>query len=479
MKKFLLALLSAMMVFGFVACEEDDDNPRESSTQKTYLEVNAQGTYVEAVTVLFDERYRSKWEALLSSEVESDESDVDEEEEGEDEGDLFDDFKESVCSKVYGEEAIALAEDGASVECPYFLHGVSEFKIEGSCISGYDANGTQIFSNEYEYQSKNLFIEEDGETVTCYVYKSKTLNSGDFTYFVIMDRAEMEGTAEEGDVKSLYFRYGSDLAVDNLLYLNKGKYAYWRAVGIDKNLSEEDINDAIEKFYETVKNDEENAILNGNVNGTYAEGNDVIFSDEAEKIWKTLLSDMGKDDSVYDYIKAEFASEIYGQKAIDMIDSEEEIPTCSFFLNGLSKIEIEDNRIIGYDANGEVIFDNEYELQGKKSLVGYEDEDEKTAPCYLYKSVNEDSGIFTYFVFMEDEELVDNKLISFRYGSDVDADNLLDFTTGEYAYWLAGGINENITNDELYNLLEGMINSLDMDDDDDDVDVEDSDDSDE
>ncbi len=470
MKKFLLALLSAMMTLGFVACDKDDDNSSESSDQKTYLEVNAQGTYVETVSVLFNEQYRDKWNALLASDIESDESDVDDEEEdGEEEGDLFDAFKATICSKVYGEEAIALADSGLMRECPYFLHGVSEFKIEGSYISGYDANGTQVFSNQYEYQGKDLYNAEEGKTVTCYIYKSKTVNSGDFTYFVIMDSEEMEADDDDFGVKSLYFRYGSDLVADNLLYFDRGKYAYWCANGIEKSISEDDVNKAIEKLYEDSKS--ENDILEGKANGTYVEANVVLFSDEAENMWKSLISGMGMDDSVYDLIKAEIASEIYGQKAIEMMDSEEEIPTCSFFLNGLSKIEIEDNRIIGYNANGVAIFDNEYELLGQKSLVGYEDEDKKDTPCYLYQSVNEDSGIFTYFAFVNDEEGVDNKLISFRYGSDVD--DLLDFTTGEYAYWLAGGINENITNDELYNLLEGMINSLDMDEDDD------SDDSDE
>ena len=465
MKKFLLALLSAMMTLGFVACDKDDDNSSESSDQKTYLEVNAQGTYVEVVSVLFNEQYRDKWNALLASDIESDASDVDDEEEdGEDEGDLFDAFKATFCSNIYGEKAIALADSGVSVVCPYFLHDVSEFKFEGSCISGYDANGAQIFSNEYEYQGKDLYNAEDGKTVTCYIYKSKTVNSGDFTYFVIMDSEEMGADDDDFGVKSLYFRYGSDLVADNLLYFDRGKYAHWCAVGVEKGISEDDVNKAIEKLYEDSKS--ENAILKGKVNGAYVEANVVLFSDEAEKMWKSLISDMGMGDTVYDLIKAELTSEIYGQEAIDMLDSEEEIPVCSFFLNGLSKIEIEDNRIIGYNANGVAIFDNEYEPQGKKYLVGYEDEDKKDTPCYLYKSVNEDSGIFTYFAIVEEEEIMNNQSISFRYGSDVD--DLLDFTTGEYAYWLAGGINENITNEELSILLVNMINNLNSGDDDDD-----------
>ena len=58
---------------------------------------------------------------------------------------------------------------------------------------------------------------------------------------------------------------------------------------------------------------------------------------------------------------------------------------------------------------------------------------------HVYKTEDADVGTFTYFAF-SDDTLKETWHVEFRYGKS--AENLANYTEGDYAYWLAGGIKD-------------------------------------
>ena len=64
----------------------------------------------------------------------------------------------------------------------------------------------------------------------------------------------------------------------------------------------------------------------------------------------------------------------------------------------------------------------------------------------VYKTADEDAGAYRYFAFTDDT-LADTYHIEFRYGESMEA--LGDYSDGEYAYWLAAGINEGYRENQI------------------------------
>ena len=58
---------------------------------------------------------------------------------------------------------------------------------------------------------------------------------------------------------------------------------------------------------------------------------------------------------------------------------------------------------------------------------------------HVYKTEDEDAGMFTYYAF-SDDNLRDTQHIEFRYGENLE--NIANYSEGEYAYWLASGIQD-------------------------------------
>lgn len=88
---------------------------------------------------------------------------------------------------------------------------------------------------------------------------------------------------------------------------------------------------------------------------------------------------------------------------------------------------VADGVISGFDESGEVVFSHEYSFCGYDGDMGF----------YEYKTDDENSGEFTYFLLRTDTP-ASTYYIGFRYGEDVSA--LLNYTEGKYAYWMDSGI---------------------------------------
>lgn len=91
------------------------------------------------------------------------------------------------------------------------------------------------------------------------------------------------------------------------------------------------------------------------------------------------------------------------------------------------KSSVADGVISGFDESGEVVFSHEYSFCGYDGDMGF----------YEYKTDDENSGEFTYFLLRTDTP-ASTCHIEFRYGEDVSA--LLNYTEGKYAYRMGSGI---------------------------------------
>lgn len=102
--------------------------------------------------------------------------------------------------------------------------GIARFTFDGTTISGYTANGTQIFSHDYYFvETDGLYA--DGKVVMpgFSLFETNDANAGEFKYFYMAPDTPAETFHIE-------FRYGSNLSA--LKQMRSGEYAYWLAAGI-------------------------------------------------------------------------------------------------------------------------------------------------------------------------------------------------------------------------------------------------------
>lgn len=100
------------------------------------------------------------------------------------------------------------------------------------------------------------------------------------------------------------------------------------------------------------------------------------------------------------------------------------------FLPSISKIVFDGTSIKGLAEDGTEVFAHNYVKVGYNADYDF----------HFYKSVDDNEDEFKYF-FMRSDSPSDTYHIEFRYGSD--EKELLGFTTGKYAYWMAAGVLEN------------------------------------
>lgn len=141
---------------------------------------------------------------------------------GESNADATAEYIKSACmGTLYGEEAVKAYSDGSRnirFFCG-FTEGVSNITVDGSYITGTDADGNVVFSHPYYYVDR--VDSKDWPGFSFNVYKTNE-DAGEFTYFAFCDDTP-------DTTYHIEFRYGSDL--DSVTTLLSGKYAYWLAAG--------------------------------------------------------------------------------------------------------------------------------------------------------------------------------------------------------------------------------------------------------
>ncbi len=128
-------------------------------------------------------------------------------------------------------EAYTADPESAVFNCD-FPEGVATLAIDGGTVSGYDADGQEVFAHTYEYLCY-------APSVDFYVFRTDDEDAGEFRYFV----------SRSDTTQSTYhieFRMGGDL--DDLLDYYDGAYAYWLGAGIAQDYDDELAANDIELF---------------------------------------------------------------------------------------------------------------------------------------------------------------------------------------------------------------------------------------
>ena len=191
----------------------------------------------------------------------------------------------------------------------------------------------------------------------------------------------------------------------------------------------------------------EAAALLENIKGTYEPLFPVITKPEYDQIWlDPCVAAMGEENGpmVAEMLKAACNGTIYGQEAIDAYgDGSNGAQFDCLFINGVSTITFDGNRISGADENGTQVFSHEYTYVSKLLLAGMME-------GYLYETADEDAGEFKYFYMMPDTPATTYHL-EFRYGSNVD--DLAKYNEGPYAYWLVAGFPVDADEEMIKNVI--------------------------
>lgn len=172
--------------------------------------------------------------------------------------------------------------------------------------------------------------------------------------------------------------------------------------------------------------------LMSDVNGTYVPLFGVILQDKYRSVWDdTCLSVLGDEEAAAaasEMLRSVCAGTVYGEEAAAAYaDAPESAQFYCGFTEGVAEITFADGVISGVDESGEVVFSHEYSFCGYDGDMGF----------YEYKTDDENSGEFTYFLLRTDTP-ASTCHIEFRYGEDVSA--LLNYTEGKYACWMGSGI---------------------------------------
>ena len=214
MKKWLSLLLCLVCLFSFSAAALAEDDVFLSRIQ---------GTFVELFPVLSEEQYHDAWLNAVAPLV------------GEEAAEDTVAALLSMCTgDLYGQEAIdayAANPESMRFNCSY-LGGVAKMTVEGSVISGVDADGSEIFRHEYvpmDVENENGFL----------FYQTVDANAGQFTYFAFSPDTM-------ADTWHLEFRYAEDL--NDLQSWFEGSYAYWNAAAIAENYDLETMKNVIALF---------------------------------------------------------------------------------------------------------------------------------------------------------------------------------------------------------------------------------------
>ena len=223
MKKYwtCLGMIAALTISSAAVChaiefEEETDIDYEIVTEVVTDEMGEEhlaaldGSYVPMYDIILKEEYDALWmDNLMLIYEDEDEAKAD-----------LDAILSANTGKLVGEEAIEAYDDGENYEemafCSDFLNGLAHLSIDHGTISGEDADGNELFSYSYTFDSYDDFSG-------LYLYKADADDAGMFSWFCFT-------YDEPGLSNHVEFRYGDSPA--DLINWVDGQYAYWMACGI-------------------------------------------------------------------------------------------------------------------------------------------------------------------------------------------------------------------------------------------------------
>lgn len=192
------------------------------------------------------------------------------------------------------------------------------------------------------------------------------------------------------------------------------------------------------------ENEEAAKQLLSDLTGTYQELWPVILADEYQPVWiencKKLVGEENAE-AAYEKLASMVSGTVYGEEAVKAYADGNGVYDCAF-TEGVNTLEFDgdQDRIMGYDADGNELFAHTYHFVGMEDVRG----------LYEFESDDVDSGEFTYFCIAPDTNATTYH-IELRYGSDLDA--LGKYDEGAYAYWLGSGISTDYDQEMIENCI--------------------------
>ena len=166
------------------------------------------------------------------------------------------------------------------------------------------------------------------------------------------------------------------------------------------------------------------------VPGTYTGLFDIVCTPEYYDVWVGQIATfVGETDapSLADQLQMILTSRPAGEAETSTVNDGGPIETNGYFICGLDKLTIDGHTISGTDADGNTIFSHNYEFIGTDDMGFYE-----------YKSADDGSGPFTYFLFVPSKTMERSWHLELRYGEYLDS--LRQPVSPEYGSWIAYAI---------------------------------------
>ena len=216
-------------------------------------------TYIELFPEFAKEAYKDYWMECIKAYPVDDASAED----------IYATLTNMFLGRLYGQEAVdAYSSDPSGMIFDCFLeNGLAKITVNGSVISGADAEGNELFRHAYAYL-QDVPVTYFGQEMPAalHVYQTADADAGMFTYFAFSDDTLAE-------TQHIEFRYGETL--ENMGSYTEGPYAYWLAGAIQDGYSEKLIKACIKLFVD------ENV---GEMFADQAESMDAVAIDSAEKL---------------------------------------------------------------------------------------------------------------------------------------------------------------------------------------------------
>lgn len=185
------------------------------------------------------------------------------------------------------------------------------------------------------------------------------------------------------------------------------------------------------------------------LNGTYIDLFPEFAKEEYKDYWMECLGAYGIEGDIaemYYYAMTQgFMGTLKGQEAIDAFGDDPDSMIFDCYLeNGLKNVTVNGDVISGMDAENNEIFRHAYHYLDQVDVTFFGQP--TGTQLRVYATDDADAGMFTYFAF-SDDTIAETQHIEFRYGATLN--DMGSYDQGEYAYWLAGAINDNYKESQI------------------------------
>ena len=189
---------------------------------------------------------------------------------------------------------------------------------------------------------------------------------------------------------------------------------------------------------------------------------EVILDDNCKDYWHDFCVEaVGEEnaDATVEALQASISADIYGEEAVKAYENSENYAFDCWYINeataftfyendGLLTADIE--KTDGSTETRTYEYLGVYQIGGDETMTWNGQEISPAFDCDVYQSTD-DAGEFSYF-FLRDDTMEETYHIEFRYGKDLE--ELQGYLKGDYAYWLAAGIDKEADEETIQNVIE-------------------------